>query len=94
MWMQNLLSAMSLQSDLSKWRISKLAKIDKLYIDYVSTRLLQRPNNDFIQYKNKIFPYNSHINLRSCDAASSYHCYLPITGWNITKWDCIFNFLF
>ena len=34
------ISAMLLQSDLNKWRISKLAKIDKVYRNYASTRLL------------------------------------------------------
>ena len=31
---------------------------------------LQRSKNDFIQYKNKIFPNNSHKHLIACDSAS------------------------
>ena len=46
------ISDMSLQSDLNKWKISQLAKLDKLYINSESTRILERPNNDFIEYKN------------------------------------------
>ena len=72
--------AMLIQSDINKWRLSQLAKIDKLYINYASTRLLQRSNNNFIEYKNQTFQNNSHIHLRSCDAVSSYHCPSPITG--------------
>ena len=34
------ISAMLLQSDLNKWRLSQLAKLDKLYIDSASTILL------------------------------------------------------
>ena len=33
------ISAMLLQQDLNKWRLSKLAKLDKLYINSYSTRL-------------------------------------------------------
>ena len=43
------ISAMLLQSDLNKWRISKLAKLDKLYINSALTRLLERSNNYFIE---------------------------------------------
>ena len=50
------ISAMLLQSDLNKWRISQLAKLDKLYINYASTRILQKCKNDFIEYKKQIFP--------------------------------------
>ena len=63
------MSVMLLQSDINKWRLSKLDKLDKLYIYSASTRLLQRSKHDFIEYKNGIFPNNSHINLRACDAA-------------------------
>ena len=35
------ISAMLLQSDLNKWRLPKLAKINKLYINSESTRLLK-----------------------------------------------------
>ena len=34
------ISAMLLQSDINKLRLSKISKLDKLYIDYASTRLL------------------------------------------------------
>ena len=40
--------AMLLQSDLNKWRISQLAKLDKLYIDYSSTGIFERSKNDYI----------------------------------------------
>ena len=59
---------MLLQSDLNKRGISQLAKLDKLYINYALTRLLERYNNDFIEYKKKIFPNDLHINLIECDA--------------------------
>ena len=86
--------AMILQSDLNKLRLSQLFKLDKIYINSTWTRLLQISNNYFIEYKNLIFPNNSHINLRACDAASSYHCTSPSTGSNIPKWDCILNCCF
>ena len=76
---------MLLQSDLNKWKISQVDKLDKLYINSASTKLLKRSKNYFIQYKNEIFSNNL------CDAASSYHCPYPITGSNIKKWDCILN---
>ena len=47
---------MLLKLDINKWRISQLAKLDKLYINYTSTRILERPKNDFIEYKKEIFP--------------------------------------
>ena len=46
---QTYLSAMLLQSDLKKWNLSQLVKLDKLYINYASTRLLQISKNDFIE---------------------------------------------
>ena len=70
---------MLLQLDLNKWRLSQLAKLDKLYINYSSTRLLQRSKDYFIEYKNQVFPNNSQIRLRSCDDASSYHCTSLVT---------------
>ena len=76
---------MLLQLDLNKWRISQLSKLDKLYINYVSTRLLERSKNDFIEYKKKIFPNYSRIHLRACDATSSHHCSYPIIGSKIPK---------
>ena len=72
-------------------RLSKFSKIDKLYINYAPTRVLQISKIDFIEYKNKIFPNNSPTHLKACDAASSYHLTYPIMGSNIPKWDCIFN---
>ena len=77
--------AMLLQLDLNKWRISQLAKLDKLYNNSASTRDLERSKNYFIEYRKQIFLYESYIHLRACDAASSYHCSSPITGSNITK---------
>ena len=66
--------AVLIQLDLHKWIISQLSKLDKLYINSASTRILERSKNDFIEYKKQIFPNDSHINLKACDAASSYHC--------------------
>ena len=83
------ISAMLLQSDLNKLRISQLAKLDKLYINSASTRTLEKSMNYFIEYKKQIYPNDSHIYLRSRDAASSYHFPSPITGSNIPKWECI-----
>ena len=75
---------MLLQSDLNKRRISQLAKLDELYINSASTRLLQISKNSFIEYKKQIFPNDSYIHLKACDAASSYHRPSPIFGYNIT----------
>ena len=83
------ISAMLLQLDLNKWRWSQQAKLDKLYINSASNRLLQRSKIGFIEYKHQTFPNISHINLKACDATSSYHCNSPITGSKIPKWDCI-----
>ena len=47
---------MLLQSDLNKLRLSQLAKLDRLYINFLSTILLQIFNHDFIYYSNQIFP--------------------------------------
>ena len=85
------ISAMLLQSDLNKWRLLQLAKLDKLYMNSASTRLLQRSKNDFIEYNNEVFPSNSHINLRACDSASLYHCSNPVIVSDIPTWDCILN---
>ena len=85
------ISVMLLQSDLNKWRLSQLAKLDQLYNNSAPTRLSQISKNDFIEYKNQIFPINSHIHFKVCDAALSYHFPSPITGSNIPKWDCILN---
>ena len=41
------ISSLLLQSDINKWRISKLAKLDKLCINSESARLLERPENGF-----------------------------------------------
>ena len=79
------------KSDLNKWMISQVEKLDKLYINYVSTWLLQRYKHDFIEYNSQIFPNNSHIHLSACDDASSYHCPYPVTVSNIPQLDCIFN---
>ena len=85
------ISEILLQSYLNKWWLSQLAKLDKLYINSASTRLLQRSKNYFIEYKNRIFSNNSHIHLRSCDSASSYHCPYPITVPKIPEWGFIIN---
>ena len=53
--------------------VTTIGKLDKLYINYASKRLLKRSKNYFIEYKNQISPNNSHIHLRSGDAASSYN---------------------
>ena len=71
--------------------MSKNLKLDNIYINYASTRLLHRSNIDWFEYKNHIFPNNSDIYLRACDAVSSYHFPSPITGSNIPKWECIFK---
>ena len=71
MWTKTYISAMVIQSDLNKWRLSQLAKFDRLYINSVSTRISKKSKNDFIEYKNLLFPNNSHIHLRACDAVSS-----------------------
>ena len=73
---------MLLKSDINKWRISQLDKLDKLFLNSASTRLLQTSKNYFIEYENKIFTNNSHIDLRACDAASSYYCPSLINGSN------------
>ena len=62
-----------------------MAQLDKLYINSASTRLSQISKNYFIEYNNQIFSNNSHIHLRACDDASSYHRPSPITGSNITN---------
>ena len=77
------ISAMLIQSDLDKWIISQRSKLDKLYINSVSNRLLETSNNDFIEYKKQIFPNYLHIYLRAYGAASSYHCSSTITGSKI-----------
>ena len=76
---------MLLQLDLNKCRLSKLAKLDRLYNNSASTRLLQISKHDSIEYNNEIFPNNSHIHFRACDAASSCHFPSPINGSNIPK---------
>ena len=76
-----------LQLYINKWRWWKLSKLNKLYNNSESTKFLQRSNNYFIEYKNKIFPNNSHIYLRACDAASSNHFNFPINGSNIPNLD-------
>ena len=47
---------MLLQSDINKWIISQLTKLDKLYNNSASTRILERSNYYFIEYKKQIFP--------------------------------------
>ena len=62
------ISTILFQSDLNKWRLSKLAKLDNLLINSASSTILQISKHDLIKYKNKTFPNNSHINLKPCDA--------------------------
>ena len=81
---------MLLQSYINKWKILELSKLDKLYINTASTRLLEISKNDFIEYKKKN-PNYSHIHLRACDDASSYHCSSPTTVSKIPKWDWTLN---
>ena len=50
------ISAMLLRSDMNKWRLSQFEKIDNLYINSASNRLLQIYKIDLIEYKNQIFP--------------------------------------
>ena len=68
------IGAILLQSDNNKWRISQLAKLDKLHINSASTITLEIPKNGCIEFNKQIFPNDSHIHLRACDSASSYHC--------------------
>ena len=85
------ISTMLLQSYINKWRISQLYRVDKLYINSASTRLLDIFKNDFIEYEKQIFPNYSHIYSRACGDASLYHCSSQINGSKIPKWGCIFN---
>ena len=66
-------------------------KVDTLYINDASTRILKQYKIYYIEYKNQIFPNNSHIDLRAYDTASSYHCPYQISRPKTTKWDCILN---
>ena len=63
------ISDMLIQSDINKWRISQVNKLEKLYINSASTRLLQRSDNYFIEYNNQIFPNSSHIHLIAWNTA-------------------------
>ena len=45
-----------------------MVKLDKLYVNSASTRLLQRSMHDWIEYKNKTIPNNLHLYLRAYDA--------------------------
>ena len=49
---KTVISATLIQSNINKWMLSKLAKLDKLSINSASTILLQRSNIYFIEYKN------------------------------------------
>ena len=68
-----------------------MAKLEKLYINGASTRILQRTKIDDMEYKNQTFPNNLHIHIRACDAISSYHCPNSNSGSKTPKWDCILN---
>ena len=54
--------------------------------------LLKIHNKDYYEYKNEVFPNNSHIHIRLCDTESSYNCTSIITGSKIPKRDCILIF--
>ena len=84
------ISTMLLNSGLNKWQLTQLAKLDKLYINAASTRILQRSKIYYIGYRNKIFPDNSNIHLRACNDASSYHCPFPILGLKQTQNGTVF----
>ena len=62
------ISAMLLQYDLNKWRLTQLEKSKKLYIIVASTRILQIPKKNYDQCNNQIFPNNSDIHIRACNA--------------------------
>ena len=79
------ISYMLLKSDINKCILSRLAKLDKLYINSAFTILLQISKNYFIEYNTQVFPNNLHIHLRACVSTSSHHCPSPITGSNILK---------
>ena len=49
---------MLLQSYLNKCRLSQFSKVDKTYINYASTKLLQISKINLIEYKNQMFPNN------------------------------------
>ena len=68
-----------------------MAKLDKLYINSLSTKLLQISKIDLIENNNQIFTNNSYIHLIFCYFASSYCCLSPILGSKLPKWDCIMN---
>ena len=65
---------------------------DKLYINVESTRLLQRSEKYYDEYKQKKFPNNSHIHIIPCDDSSSYHCPYSMTVPKNPNWDCILNY--
>ena len=87
---KNCISAMLLQSDINKLRLSQLSKLDKVYLKSASIILLQGPKNDFIEYKNEIFPNDSHIHLRAC-YSSSFIFPSPINVSKIPKRNFILN---
>ena len=72
---ESCISSMLLQSDLNKCRLSKSSKIDKLYINSASTRILQISKIDLIEYKNQIFPNNLHMHLiggEGCEGGGTF----------------------
>ena len=74
---------MFIQSDINKWRLSQLEKLDKLYINSESTRFLQRSRHNSIEYKNQTFTNHSHIHLRAFYSVSLFRFPYIITGSNI-----------
>ena len=73
------ISAMLLQSDLNKLRLKMLTQVDTFYINAASTRLSQRSNKYYIQYKDQDFTKKSQIHFRASDDVSSYHCTFPFS---------------
>ena len=54
------ISAMLLRSDLNKWRLTTLEKLDRLYINSISTAPFHISKIDFFKYNNQIFPNKTH----------------------------------
>ena len=71
--------------------VNIIGKIETLYINVESTRLLQISKKYYYEYKNKICKNNLQINIRYCDAESSYSFNYPMVGSKISKGDFILN---
>ena len=77
---------MLLQSNLNKWRLSQLAKIDKLYINSVSTRILQKSKFFCKCYYNGLIFYILY-------GGQVYHVPLVCRGWSVVCpiWSCMWD---